>query len=114
MPTKRETDAAAFLDRMRRARQGGPLTFGAALRAIRLGEEETQPAFAARLGVTKQYLSDVEHDRRGVSVARAAAWARALGYHVGQFVELAVQGQLRAAGLPFVVSVRGGRGGRAA
>src|SRR5262245_27418103 len=113
MPTS-GTDARAFLDRMRRARQGGPLTFGAALRAIRLGEDETQAAFAARLGVTKQYLSDVEHDRRGVSVERAAAWARTLGYDAGQFIELAVQAQLQAAKLPFVVTVSGRRGGRAA
>jgi transcriptional regulator with XRE-family HTH domain len=84
MPTRRVTAAGAFLDRLRRAREGGPLTVGAALRAIRLGEEESLAAFAARLGVTKQYLSDVEHDRRGVSVDRAAAWARALGYHVGR------------------------------
>jgi transcriptional regulator with XRE-family HTH domain len=91
-----------------------PLTFGGLLRVIRLVEAETQVAFAERLGVTKQHLSDIEHDRRGVSVERAAGWARALGYHVGQFVELAVQGHLRAAGLPFVVTVSGRRGGRAA
>ena len=111
MPARGEVDALAFLT----ARRGGkPLTFGALLRAIRLGEGETLDAFAVRLGETKQHLSDIEHGRRGVSVERAAAWARTLGYHAGQFVELAVQAQLRAAGLPFVVTVTGRRGGRAA
>jgi len=80
MATEREVDARAFLIARR---SGRPLTFGALLRAIRLGEEETLEAFAARLGETKQHLSDLEHDRRGVSVERAAAWAKVLGYHVG-------------------------------
>jgi hypothetical protein len=44
-----------------------------------------------------------------VSVARAASWARTLGYHAGQFVELAMQAEVTAAGLPFVVTVRGRR-----
>jgi transcriptional regulator with XRE-family HTH domain len=110
MPTRREVQARAFLER----RRGGPLTFGALVRAIRLGEGETLAAFAGRLGVTKQRLSDVECGRRGVSIGRAAAWARTLGYHAGQFVELAMQAEVAAAGLPFVVTVRGRRGGRAA
>mgnify|MGYP001304089286 CR=1 FL=1 len=104
MTTEREVDARAFLT----ARRGGqPLTLGALLRAIRLGEEETQAAFAARLGIPKQHLSDIERGRRGVSVERAAAWATTLDYHAGQFVELAVQAQVRAAGLPLVVTVTG-------
>ena len=114
MATRGEVDARTLLE----ARRGGPLTFGALLRAIRLGEDETQVVFAARLGIPKQHLSDIEHGRRGVSVERAAAWATALGYHAGQFVQLAVQAQVQAAGLPFVVTVaaaprrRSARGGR--
>ena len=110
MAIEHDVDARAFLTR----RRGGPLTFGALLRAIRRGEGATLAAFAARLGETKQHLSDIERGRRGVSVERAAAWATALGYHAGQFVELALQAQLRAARLPFVVTVTGRRGGRAA
>jgi transcriptional regulator with XRE-family HTH domain len=110
MTTEREVDARAFLTRQR----GGPLTFGALLRAIRRGEGETLDTFAARLGETKQHLSDIERGRRGVSVARAAAWAEVLGYHAGQFVELALQAQLRAAKLPFIVTVTGRRSRRAA
>jgi transcriptional regulator with XRE-family HTH domain len=81
------------------------LTFGAMLRALRQCEEESLATFAARLGVTKQHLSDVERGRRAVSVERAAAWARILGYHAGQFVTLALQAQVEAAGLRFRVSV---------
>jgi len=94
-------EAEAFLGKL----TGGPLTFGRMLRARRLGEEETQRTFAERLGVSKQQLSDIEHDRRGVSVERAAAWAKTLDQSLALFVELAIQGQLRAADLPFEVKV---------
>jgi transcriptional regulator with XRE-family HTH domain len=106
MTTEREVDARAFLTARRRGRA---LTFGELLRAIRVGEEETQAVFASRLRIPKQHLSDIENGRRGVSVERAAAWAKTLGYHAGQFVELAVQAQLQAAGFPFVVTVVGRR-----
>jgi transcriptional regulator with XRE-family HTH domain len=104
MGTPRAAAALAVLEH----RTGGPLTFGRLLAAIRRGEAETQAVFAARLGIPKQHLSDIEHGRRGVSVERAAAWATTLGYHAGQFVELALQAQVRAAGLPFTVSVARG------
>jgi transcriptional regulator with XRE-family HTH domain len=94
-------EAEAFLEKL----TGGPLTFGRMLRAHRLGEEETQTTFAERLRISKQQLSDIENDRRGVSVERAAEWAKALEHSMALFVELAIQGQLRAANLPFVVSV---------
>lgn len=96
----RGEDAIAYFDRT-----VGPLTLGRFVRAIRLGEEETLEVFAKRLGVSKAHLSDVEHDRRVVSAERAAAWARTLGYHVGQFVQLALQAELDAAGIKLKVDV---------
>jgi transcriptional regulator with XRE-family HTH domain len=96
----RGEDALAYFDRTR-----GPLTLGRLLLAIRLGEEETLAVFARRLGVSKAHLSDVEHGRRAVSAQRAAAWARMLGYHEGQFVQLALQDELNAAGVRLKVDV---------
>lgn len=87
------------------ARTSEPLTLGRALRAIRLGEEESLETFAERLGVSKAHLSDVEHGRRAVSAERAAKWATALGYHAGQFVELALQEEVNSAGLKYIVRV---------
>lgn len=95
------TDAAEFLDDL----LGQPASLGQTLHALRLGEEQTQAVFAARLGVTKQHLSDVENERRGVGLERAAAWAAALGQSPALFIELAVQSQLRSACLPFVVKI---------
>jgi transcriptional regulator with XRE-family HTH domain len=85
---------------------GGPLTLARLLQAIRLGEEETLEVFAKRLGVTRAHLCDIEKGRRRVSVERAAKWATLLGYHPPQFVELALQDEVAAAGLRLRVDVR--------
>lgn len=84
---------------------GGELTLGGFLRAIRTGEHMTLEAFAGRIGISRQNLCDVEHDRRSVSPSRAADWARALGYSEAQFVRLALQDQISRAGLKLRVSV---------
>jgi transcriptional regulator with XRE-family HTH domain len=94
-------DALAYFTRTR-----GPLTLGRLLRSIRLGEEQSLDVFAKTLGVSKTHLSDVELGRRMVSAERAAKWAKLLGYHEGQFVELALQAAIDAAGLKLKVSVK--------
>ena len=83
----------------------GPITFGRMLRAFGMGEGMTQEALAERLGVPKQNLSAIENNRRSVSVERAAAWAKELGYGEAQFVRLALQAELDAAGIRLEVSV---------
>jgi transcriptional regulator with XRE-family HTH domain len=93
MPNK--SDAEQFLESL----SGGPLTFGRLIRSIRLGEELSLDSFADKLEVSRSNLSDIEHGRRGVSVARAIEWAQLLGYGPTQFVELALQAQVDAAGL---------------
>lgn len=92
--------ATAFLEQL-----VGPLTLGTMLRSIRLGEEVSLAAFAKQLEISRTNLSDIELGRRGVSVERAAAWARTLGYHEGQFVQLALQAQLDEAGIKLKVDV---------
>lgn len=98
---KQKSDASRFLENL----AGAPLTLGGHLRAIRNGEQTTLAEFAGRLDVSRQNLCDVEHGRRSVSPARAADWARALGYSEAQFVRLALQDQVSQAGLNFRVSV---------
>lgn len=93
-------DARAFLESI-----DGPLTLGRLLRSIREGEEISLEKMSKQLGVSRAHLCDVEHDRRTVSAVRAARWAVELGYDPSQFVELAVQAELNAAGLKLRVSV---------
>jgi transcriptional regulator with XRE-family HTH domain len=88
------------------AASGGPLTFGGMLRAIREGEDQSLETFARQLGVTRMNLHDIEKGRRGVSVERAAQWAKLLGYLPEQFVQLALQALVDAAGLKLSVGVK--------
>jgi transcriptional regulator with XRE-family HTH domain len=85
---------------------GGPLTLGGALSALREAEGESLAQFSERLGVSRSHLSDIEHGRRSVSLERAAKFAAALGQHQAQFVRLALQDQVREAGLKLRVDVR--------
>jgi transcriptional regulator with XRE-family HTH domain len=83
----------------------GPLTFGAAIEGLRIGEELSQAAFARKLGVSRQYLCDVEKGRRLVSPDQAARFARAFGHPPNVLVELALQDAVRASGLKLKVTV---------
>lgn len=79
------------------------LTLGNYLWSIRKCEEMTQSEFAALMGVSTQYLCDIENSRRFVSPKLAADFAKQLGYSPVQFVRLAVQDQLNGQGLYYDV-----------
>lgn len=104
MPTKpktRRADTTRFLEKL----SGGPLTFGGLLTAIREGEEMSQTAFAEKLGISRSHMCDIEKGRKVVGAARAARFAQILGYSPESFVALALQAQVREAGLKLNVSV---------
>jgi transcriptional regulator with XRE-family HTH domain len=85
---------------------GEKLTFSGLIHAIRLGEEMTQVEFAQSLGVSRQYLCDLEHGRRNVSPETAAGYAEILGYSKEQFVRLCLQEMMDKAGLHLEVSIK--------
>ena len=84
----------------------GRLTLGRTLRSIRLGEEETQTDFAKKLGVSTQYLCDLEHDRKIVSPKKAKNFAVILGYSQEQFIALAIQDSLTHYGINLLVQLK--------
>ncbi|MCW5969715.1 MAG: helix-turn-helix transcriptional regulator [Blastocatellales bacterium] len=94
--------ASAFLSTLMQ----GPLTFGGALSALRESDGLSLSEFAELLGISRSHLCDIERGRRAVSPERAARFARALRQHEAQFVRLALQDQIRAAGLNLKVDVR--------
>jgi len=67
--------------------------------SVRVADEIPQAELARRLGISRANLCDIEKGRRSVTVKRAAQFARILGYSVNQFVAVAVEDQLRKAGL---------------
>lgn len=84
---------------------GERLTFGSMIKSIRLGEEMTQEAFAQHLGMSKQYLCDIERGRRCISPKLAANYANRLGYSEGQFIRLCLQDLLERDGFHMTVTI---------
>ena len=90
-----------FLDEL----VGAPLTLGSLIQAIRQADEIPQNELARRLGISKSHLCDIEKGRKSVAPERAARFASELGYGEEQFVRLALQQMLEAAGLNFEVGL---------
>jgi transcriptional regulator with XRE-family HTH domain len=101
MITKKKSEAKKFLEKL-----AGELTLSGLLLAIRQGEEMSQVEFAKLLGISRQYLCDVEHDRRTVSPKAAATFAKKLGYSPQQFVRLCLQDLVDRDGLKLKIDVR--------
>lgn len=102
-PMKKTDDAVealSFLEKLT-----GPLTFGRMMESFRLCDELSQAAMARKLKLPRQHLCDIEKGRRQVSAERAAQFARLLGYSEHQFVALALEDQLKSAGLKMKVKI---------
>ncbi|MGE0614633.1 MAG: helix-turn-helix transcriptional regulator [Bacteriovoracia bacterium] len=76
-----------------------------AVEALRLRDELSQVTFAKKLGISRQYLCDVEKGRRLVSPEQAARFAKAFGHPPSVLVQLALQDSVRASGLKLKVTV---------
>ncbi len=85
---------------------GEPVTLGKFIWAIRQTDYEcTQLEFSKKLGISKQQLCDIEHNRKSISPAMASEYAKKLNYSSDQFVRMALQGMLDRAGLDFLVDI---------
>lgn len=81
-------------------------TLGDYLLAIRQGEELSQVSFAKQLGISRQNLCDIEHNRRFPSPKMAAEFADKLGYSKKQFVRLCLQDLLNRENLLLLVDIQ--------
>jgi transcriptional regulator with XRE-family HTH domain len=99
---KSPREASQYLE----ALMGGPLTLGTALSGLRKADERSLAEYAKLLGVSRSHLCDIEQGRRAVSPERAARFAQALGQSETQFVRLALQDQIRSAGLKLIIEVK--------
>ena len=84
---------------------GGPLTLGSLVRAIREGEDYSLADMGEKLRVTRGHVAAIERGKP-VSPEAAARYAKALGYSEEQFVRLALQDQVRRAGLQYEVAMK--------
>lgn len=101
MNTNHSVDAMTCLEQL----SGGPLTFGKLIHSIRMCDELSQVEFAHKLGISRQHLCDIEHDRKIVSPKLAAQYATILGYSISQFIRLALQAILDRDNLDVAVDV---------
>lgn len=81
------------------------LTLNSLLAAIREGDNLSQVLFAEKLGVSRQFICDVEHDRRSLSPKMAREFAQRLGYSESQFIRLCLQDLIQSHGLNYEVQL---------
>ncbi len=75
------------------------MNLGALIRAFREAEEISQVNMAEQLGVSKQFLSDVENGRKKVGIPLIQKFATELGFSPDTFVRVYLRDQLREAGM---------------
>lgn len=85
---------------------GKSLTFGMAIEGLRRSESLSQSDLAGKIGISRQYLCDIEKGRRLVSPYQAARFAKAFSHPLNVLVQLALQDSVRESGLNLTVSVR--------
>ncbi|HEX9620616.1 MAG TPA: helix-turn-helix transcriptional regulator [Polyangiaceae bacterium] len=92
----------AFLESL----NGGPLTFGQLLTALREADDLSLAKFSERLGVSRQHLHQIETGQKRVSPERALRFAGILGFNELYFVQLALQDLVDETGLTAKVEVK--------
>lgn len=86
-------------------RDTGPISFGDLLLYYRESIGMTQAALGEKLGLSRQFVCDLEKGRRLVSVEMASQVAKAIKEPVAYWVEVALQDQVRKANLNLEVHV---------
>jgi DNA-binding XRE family transcriptional regulator len=99
--TRRSDKSLALLESL----TGKKMTLGNLLWSIRECEEMSQTEFAKLLHISRQYLCDIENNRRTVSTKAAAAFAKKLRHSPMQFIRLAIQDDLNKNGFHFDVEI---------
>ena len=82
------------------------MTFGGLIYSLRISDEITQVNLAKKIGVSKQFLSDVEHNRKDVGISFAKKVSDALGYSIEPLIELLIRDQLRRQHLNYIVELK--------
>lgn len=82
------------------------MTFGGLVKSLRISDDITQVNLARKLGVSKQFLSDVEHDRKDIGISFAKKVSDALGYSIEPLIELIIRDQLRKQNLNYKVELK--------
>lgn len=82
------------------------MTFGGLIRSLRTSDEISQVELAKKIGVSKQFLSDVEHNRKEVGIGFAKKISATLGYSIEPLLELLIRDQLKRQRLNYIVELK--------
>lgn len=82
------------------------MSFGGLIRSLRLSDEISQVELARKLNVSKQFLSDVEHNRKDVGIGFAQKIAHSMDYPIEPLIELLIRDQLRRQNLNYFVELK--------
>ena len=80
-------------------------SFGMLIRNYRGRTGKTQSEVAKLIGASKQYVSDLENERKTVSIKKAAEIAKALKMSQKAYVQMAINDQIKKANLKFRIEV---------
>lgn len=83
----------------------GHLYFGKMIRSLRQCEEISQVDMAKRLGISRQYLCNIESGARTADVEMAVKFAQIFNHPTEFFVSRLLEDQLYVAGLDFKVQL---------
>ena len=83
----------------------GPTTVGLLLRAYRTRHDVTQAQVAKLLKASKSYVSDLENDRKPLSVMQAKHIAEMLGESTELYVQVRIEQDLREAGMDKILAL---------
>lgn len=103
MTTKRSKDYSA--KKLERELFPNGISFGEAVQSLRLRDNLSSIMLANKLGVSRQYLCDIEKGRRLVSPEQAARFAKAFGHPPEVLVQVSLQDAVLASGLKLKVNV---------
>jgi len=82
------------------------MSFGSLVRSLRKSDELSQTELSKKLGVSNNFLSDVENDRKDIGIPFAKKVADALGYSIEPLIELLIRDQLRKHNLNYIVELK--------
>jgi antitoxin HigA-1 len=98
-----KTEATKFIESLI-----GPMTVARMIRAYRTTNDMTQAQLAKKLKVTVSYISDLENDRKDISLKQAKEIATKLGDPPALYVRIWLEQKIREVGLEFdeIMNVR--------
>lgn len=80
-------------------------TIGNMIASLRQCDDLSQTELAAKVGVSKQFLSNVENNKKTIGIKFIQKIADALDYPVEPFLELLVRDQIKKEGLKVQVKI---------